>query len=420
MNSLQPIRRVRALASRASLRGKIAVAVLLLALSVGLGAILEVRGRVWRSLAGELDRRAVATAEHLAASSADWVATHNEYELHLLVTNVVRTDEDVVYAFIQDRDGAVLAHSFGGSFPIELLRVERSAGAEVAYFETELGRVHDCAQPLLGGLLGTARVGLSEARLHGVAAAVARRIAGWTILLGLVGVVLALLVTRAVLAPLLRLRDAAGAMAQGDFSQRAAATSRDEIGALAQSFNTMADALARTQGELRQSNAELRRKERRLQELLGKTLSAQEAERSHIARELHDETSQCLTSLMVELRVLENLSASHSVRAQAARLRELCSQILDGIQNTLRHLRPKPLEALGLHDAVRGLGEEVAQRFNFDLDFEVVGEAVERDPTEADLALYRIVQEALTNVAKHARASHVSLILEYRPSSLFA
>jgi len=163
---------------------------------------------------------------------------------------------------------------------------------------------------------------------------------------------------------------------------------------------------------------ELREKEVLRRQLLERLISVQEEERKRIARELHDQTGQPLTSLIMTLRVLEGASTAADARAHIEDLRDTVAQILKRVHDLALELRPSVLDDLGLLAGLRHHVGRFEHRFRLPVDLQVLGLEGHRLPPEAETALYRIVQEALTNVARHAQAHNVSVLLERRSSSV--
>ncbi|HVB75402.1 MAG TPA: sensor histidine kinase [Ktedonobacteraceae bacterium] len=139
-------------------------------------------------------------------------------------------------------------------------------------------------------------------------------------------------------------------------------------------------------------------------------INAQEQERQRIARELHDETSQVLTSLLISLAVLEESFQSQEARERIADTRALAHSTLRAIRNLSIDLRPSALDDLGLLPALRWYVKEYQKKCSIDVDFLSSG-LKERLPAEMETALYRIVQESLTNTARHSDAKKVSITL---------
>jgi signal transduction histidine kinase len=164
---------------------------------------------------------------------------------------------------------------------------------------------------------------------------------------------------------------------------------------------------------------EAERREQLRRDLLGRVVGAQEAERQRVARELHDETGQALTAIGLGLRGIENSLKDETMPA-AAHLRQLegmVSQSLNELQRLIADLRPSHLDDLGLSAALRWYANEVVDRTGLVGDVEQIGE--ERslsDPVK--IALFRVVQEALTNVLKHAQASRARVGLTFNEENV--
>ncbi len=145
-------------------------------------------------------------------------------------------------------------------------------------------------------------------------------------------------------------------------------------------------------------------------ESLTRVVAAQELERRRLARELHDETGQALTSILLGLKGLEETEDPEARREALASLRELVSATLRDVRRLAVELRPSALDDFGLEPAVQRLGQTFSEQTGIRFDVEAhLGQ--ERLPAEVETALYRIIQEALTNVVKHAQASSVSVVV---------
>lgn len=139
-------------------------------------------------------------------------------------------------------------------------------------------------------------------------------------------------------------------------------------------------------------------------------VEAQELERRRLARELHDETGQALTSILLGLHGLDAKDRD-ALRSAVARLRELVVETLHDVRRLAVELRPTALDDFGLVTALERLAGTFADQTGIEVDLESRLRDGDRLPTEVETVLYRIVQEALTNVVKHARAERVSIVL---------
>jgi signal transduction histidine kinase len=146
----------------------------------------------------------------------------------------------------------------------------------------------------------------------------------------------------------------------------------------------------------------------------------QENERKYIARELHDETSQSLTSLKIGLQVIEQKAAGHQLLLdQVAKLKDLADETLESLHRLAVNLRPASLDHLGLVDALTGLIEATRQRSGINAHFKTMGSVQSAVMTEElETSIYRIVQESITNVIRHAHAAHVDIILEWQDEKI--
>jgi len=143
--------------------------------------------------------------------------------------------------------------------------------------------------------------------------------------------------------------------------------------------------------------------------LLERTLSAQEEERCRIARELHDEAGQLLTALLVGLRTVEDARKLADVKVQGHRLREITAQAIDEVDRLARGLHPSVLDDHGLGVALRRYTAEYINTYGIAVDLTLGDLDSSNLSSTVEITLYRILQEALTNVARHSGAKNVNI-----------
>ncbi len=163
--------------------------------------------------------------------------------------------------------------------------------------------------------------------------------------------------------------------------------------------------------DLERRVSEAREYQLRLQMLSSQVLIAQEAERKRIARELHDDTAQALTSILVRLKLLERSVKEPEALQAVEALRSVAGATLDSVRRMAVDLRPAALDDLGLVSALRSYIERLSESSGLRINFSC--RALQRRvPADIELVLYRVVQEALSNVLKHAgaRKAEVSLV----------
>jgi signal transduction histidine kinase len=144
-------------------------------------------------------------------------------------------------------------------------------------------------------------------------------------------------------------------------------------------------------------------------------VQAQEAERGRVALELHDNITQLLCAVLVRSQTLANKLSTRDgpSKREAIKLREMLGQTAEEVERISRNLRPSVLDELGLVPALRATSKEFAERTGVSVKL-ACAQLTAQMPADTELTLYRILQEALTNVEKHARARHVTVCLRQR------
>ncbi|HSR35303.1 MAG TPA: MASE1 domain-containing protein [Anaerolineae bacterium] len=166
--------------------------------------------------------------------------------------------------------------------------------------------------------------------------------------------------------------------------------------------------------EVRQGNQQLHALSQRL-------MKAQEEERLHLSRELHDESGQLVAALTMQLGLLEHdASQPEALNRHIAELKRATYEIQDNLHQLAVNLRPASLDHLGLVTALQQYTEEFGRKYQIQTDFEAVGLQGKRLPIEIEIAMFRIVQESLTNVALHARATHVDVLVNVHETRVAA
>lgn len=153
----------------------------------------------------------------------------------------------------------------------------------------------------------------------------------------------------------------------------------------------------------------------RMHSLARRLVEAQESERRSIARELHDEAGQSLASLRIGLRLLEReIAQGGEITGKVAELVRTTDAVIDGLHRLAADLRPASLDHLGLDAALRQYAREAASKYGLAVHFKARGFTEDRLPAVVETALYRVVQEAMTNVVRHAEATRVDILVEHR------
>lgn len=220
----------------------------------------------------------------------------------------------------------------------------------------------------------------------------------------IVSVLVNWVVLRAALRPLATLEQAVDQVRRGNFRVRAqhVRSGDREIDALIDTFNNMLDAVERYRSQLH--------------ELSMRSVTAQEEERKRVSRELHDDTAQALTAQLLRLKAVEARGGTADP-AVLADLIQITAQTLEGVRHMAHELRPPSLDDLGLLASLEGLAAQYQERFGLPVRLHAA-RTKRQLPPQVNLVVYRIVQEALTNVAKHAGATEAIVTLDLHPDRL--
>jgi signal transduction histidine kinase len=149
-----------------------------------------------------------------------------------------------------------------------------------------------------------------------------------------------------------------------------------------------------------------------------RVVGAQESERRRLALELHDETGQALTSILLGLTSIRAADSDVEAERAEADVRALVVQALQDVRALAVELRPSALDDFGLAPAIERLGETFSERSG--IETVVQSNLLQRLPPEVEITIYRVVQEALTNIVKHSGAERVSIVLSNRAGSVAA
>jgi signal transduction histidine kinase len=204
---------------------------------------------------------------------------------------------------------------------------------------------------------------------------------------------------RQIVQPLQKLEEKAAALAWGDF-----ATIQESVGGISE--------VQHLQMELTDMANKVKAAQEGLHDYIGAITAAQEDERTRLARELHDDTIQAVIALKQRVQLAQKSVKDQNARQSLTELETLAEQTVENLRRLTRALRPIYLEDLGLVTALEMLTREISQTNNLEVEFHRSGQE-RRLPRDVELALYRIAQEALNNVVRHAKANHAVVSIHF-------
>ncbi len=359
------------------------------------------RDELRRALIQKLEERGLTIARDLAAASADLAMSGNDFALSGLMRRTKANDPDIRYVLMVDERGRLMASTFDGGIPDGLLRANILNGTQewqLKRIKADKGTVRDIAVPIPGGWTRAVRVGMSDESLTAALTSYSWTLGLSVIAVLIAGLMVAYLLAAYLLRPLMQLIEAVQSVERGNLKERIASPGSDEVGQLAIAFNKMTTALAE--------------KEALRQALLEKVITSQEDERKRVARDLHDDLAQQLVFALLRLEELEGRMAvmDGDSRAVLRRAREVIGQSLSETRRLIADLRPSVLDDLGLVAALRSYAESHLAPVGCRITLEAFS-VPDSLPSVIETAVFRVVQEAVNNIAKHsgARNAHIAL-----------
>ncbi len=360
---------------------------------------------VWFSLkdllVSDLEREARDLASKLAGLSRELIQTGDTYALYELAYLIQSHDAAVRYVVVLDHNGKVMVHTFPSIFPKDLLNQNPvgtlpKTSSNIVTFKSNEGVIHDTLYPIEQGDLGYIRIGLNEKQINKILFSNVSKLGLIAFILGTITLVIVLWLAKRLTSPLHTLARVTETIAQGTLPNAIPVSGKDEIGQLGRTIHVMVTNLKRHQAH-----------ERHLRQRL---ISTQENERKRISRELHDETGQALTGLMFSMRATINQTQDENLRHRIINFRDQVFNIMTYLRRLATELRPPLLEEMPLASAIQKYIEEYQVLYGIPVEFHHTNTStsssnVEETKAEKELTVYRILQESLTNIARHAQAS---------------
>jgi signal transduction histidine kinase len=353
-----------------------------------------------------LEKKIIATTNTLADMIALPAASGDAVLLSSNLDQARKIYPEISYVIVHDSDGQVVASTFKEEIPSHLLKeISPPCPPEcgVQSFEGEEGNLYEARSPILDGKAGTVQVGFVDKMVSEELGGFTRTIIGGLLLCVAIGACLALVLTHILTRPIRRLVEAANKIREGKLGTRADVYSNDEIGRLAVAFNQMAESLSKFQQEMRA-------KEKARISLIEKTVQVQEDERKSISRELHDHLGQSLLAILLQVQAGRN--HGELTDSLYEKVEKSIRDAIDEVRRLAWGMRPSILDDYGLNSALARHIDDVSRHSTVVIDYNFTSPAgLERLPSRIEVPLFRIAQEAITNVQRHSDAAHASVVV---------
>lgn len=374
----------------------IAGAIFLCGLLIG-GSMLYT---LYRTLENSLDHSGREIAASLGAVIGSDILVDDRFAISDRLRRAQEENDQVRYIIAVAPTGEILATTFTDGLPagLPVHRENSDDTAQTLTFASNEGFIREILYPINEGTMGSLRIGMTEKQMMYLMQVRSGEIAVIILLVCLAAAVVATRYASLFLRPVRNMAQAVRQIRQGNYSVAVPVETDDEVGHLARTFNRMAH--------------HLQVKDEENSHLMKRLFSAREDECRRISRELHDETGQSMASILAYLRILHDQLTTPQQREMLLAVRDLTAQTLAGLRQMAVDLHPPMLDDLGLLVALEKYLETFRQTqpqltvmFYHEGDFASISHT-------AALVCYRTVQEALTNVVRHAQASHVSIHIE--------
>jgi len=349
---------------------------------------------------------ATSMIQQIARTSGNYMVAVDYATLEDYLSNIIDYQE-LSYLVVVDRDEhAVIAL---GDYPTQPWPVLEAHPAQVTDGVFDVSEVITVAgQPMGRVLMGFSLALMDEAirksRTRGISIAAAE-----IVLTVIVTVLIGLGLTRR----LGILAAAAQEVGKGDYSIKIPVEVADEVGRTASAFNHMVTEVSNRTQQLEAAESQSRTLLAENRNLVHTSLNVQEEERKHLARELHDELGQCITAIQADAESIRDLSRDGDTRIKtsASAILDVSSRIYEVVHSMMQRLRPGILDDLGLFEALKDALAAWQERnpdthclFKASGDLDSLGERI-------NITVYRIIQECLTNISKHAQAGNATITL---------
>jgi len=382
------------------LRQKILLSMILLLLSLGLSIAFINQMILFKSLKTEYQNKGLIHARSIAAYSLVDILTQNNSRLKKLLDSEKKLDTDTAYIFVINSSNRILAHTFPEGFPVDLIKANplpENKDFNIQLLDTQLGLIYDINVPILAGksLIGQVRLGILQNGIQRTIMLIDSAILVVTLLIILIGIILAYKISSFITQPISRLVEATESIRKGDFSAKIDIRAKDEIGLLSGAFNKMTVYL------------------NQLVEEIGRLTRYRE--RESIALDLHDNCAQDLANLIKRLELCEKLFKLEPAKAfeELNVLKENIRGHLCKARQVIRGLKSPQEENFLLLEKINEYVEDYQQYNDINLKLNISESFNNNIPVDKSTHIFYIITEALTNIKKHAQAKHVHLNFDY-------
>lgn len=360
-----------------------------------------------------LDQSGQEIAASISTIISENILVDDQFAITEQLLATQRSNNQIRYILVARPDGKIVASTFTDGLPAGLppLRLATNGEESTVTYNSNEGYIREIISPIDDGLVGYFRIGLSEQHMVTVMRKRFLEIMFFIVVICFIASLLATRYAHSFLTPIRHMAKAVRQLSLGNYTVKVPVETRDDLGHLAKVFNSMVSRLETKDKENAHLLAELQEKEKLRLWLISQLFSAREDERRRISRELHDETSQSMVSMLAYLRLIHDRIHDAETRSLVTDVQGVLKDTLEGLRHLAVTLHPPLLDDLGLVvaiekylDTFRKTQPHIKVTFSYAGDFTHIDHPI-------SLLCYRMLQESLTNIVRHAQATAVHITL---------
>jgi len=379
--------------------------------------VLDLVSRQKDFLIEEANRRAVNHAVLIADTASSWVIADDLIGMEEVLRSSAASG-NLRYAMIVDRSGRVLAHTtqeWIGKYLRDTVSLTAINGPKMAKLIANDENSIYAAAPVIVDehLIGWSLLALDTTATTAHLSYVTRAGVLYTLIAIIVGTLFAIFLARSILRQLSLMLSSVDFMGRNVLDKLVPIISADEVGRVAVALNNAMISLKTSRLEFENEMSERKKAEQDIRQLSRRLINTTEEERKRIAQDLHDEFGQALTGIQFGLKALEQElpDSALELKAKCHEMADSVERMGDSIDRVASDLRPAALDHLGLVPAVRSYLKDLSQRgLDLKIGFHAAGFRNRVHPA-IELVCYRVIQEGLTNIIKHAQATKAEIQL---------
>ncbi len=393
-----------------SLRNKIISFIILVTLFIGLFTVTYTYYVFNKESNLQLKVLSKTLAEDLSYQSVRYIKKNNIINLMKVLRDMRYRNKDIRYIFIENNKGKVIASTFDNGFPLKLLKIHNNRFKKISVVELKnmYGGVWDTSYPILKGKLGVVRVGVLTKYSRIIVNSFIGSLAFVIILIIFINIIIFSALITFITKPIVKLTSGLKNVGDGDLTVKLEEVHNNyELGESIHAFNKMIK-------RLRDAEAIKLEQSKLMKEFTKKIIDAHEEERKRISRQLHDQIGQILANIKIRLKLLEDSNGiDNKIKNDIKILRDNLSSDIELVHVMAKNLRPAIIDELGLFNAINYYIDDFVKISGIKVKSDFIGQSsCCRLQPEIEIAIYRIVQEALLNVVNHSKASFVRVMLE--------